>query len=322
MSAPNQFQAYIPGRHVVKGIPFKAHKITGMSPESLEDTFETIYGGAIRRLNEIELKIANSDPGSLNKLRKEEQSIATSIVLQEMYFESIGEDGGETLSSQNLEEALIASFGSYEAWRNEFSTTAISHDTRWMVLAWSERRNRLINLCSTGDTSEMFVARPLIVLDMAEYAYLKDFDTDRASYVATFMNNINWTRVSERFQQAINADKVKQEDPGDSQISVADLKAQIDKGDDVVVIDVRHEDDRERYRSRIMETEFRDSFNVSSWAKDLPKDRKVVVYCMYGYWVSMKAAEELREHGIDARSLSGGVLSWRAMGYPSSDNEY
>ena len=74
-----------------------------------------------------------------------------------------------------------------------------------------------------------------------------------------------------------------------------------------MVLDVRHSDDRDRYRWRIMDFDFHDSFNVDSWANDLPKNKLVIVFCMYGFWVSQKAAEELREHGVDARSLSGGI---------------
>ena len=44
--------------HFVRGLPFKAHKIEGFTPELLEHYYEDTYGGSIRTLNEVETKIA------------------------------------------------------------------------------------------------------------------------------------------------------------------------------------------------------------------------------------------------------------------------
>jgi rhodanese-related sulfurtransferase len=38
---------------------------------------------------------------------------------------------------------------------------------------------------------------------------------------------------------------------------------------------------------------------------------------MYGFWVSEDTAEALRNKGIKARILEGGISAWRAMGQPT-----
>jgi len=43
---------------------------------------------------------------------------------------------------------------------------------------------------------------------------------------------------------------------------------------------------------------------------------------MYGFWVSQDVAEQLRSRGFEARSLSGGITAWRAMGYSSTENVF
>lgn len=308
MSAQKPFHRYMSGQHLVKDIPFKAHKITGFSPESLEQHFVLVYGAAIRRLNEIELQItADAQPPS-DMLLHEQLTVADRIILHEISFDSLCEESGLEISNSALEQSIDQSFGSHEQWLAEFRTMAAIAGTTWMILAWSERLKRLVNIRCSGELQKLSAAQPVLVIDMSEPAYSRDFGSQREGYVAAFIQSINWPRVDQRFQQASSGLQPEERVETDSQISVANLKLKIDAGEDLIVLDVRHDDDRERYTSRIMETDFRDSFDVASWANELPKDKPVIVYCMYGFWVSTKVAEELREHGFDARSLSGGVL--------------
>ena len=43
--------------------------------------------------------------------------------------------------------------------------------------------------------------------------------------------------------------------------------------------------------------------------EELPKDWLLILYCMRGIF-SVEAAEMLREHGFQAKSLKGGYASW------------
>jgi rhodanese-related sulfurtransferase len=59
----------------------------------------------------------------------------------------------------------------------------------------------------------------------------------------------------------------------------------------------------------------RDPAAVSSWVRALPRAASVVVYCVHGHEVSQNAAQALREAGIAARFLEGGLEEgWRAAG--------
>jgi rhodanese-related sulfurtransferase len=59
----------------------------------------------------------------------------------------------------------------------------------------------------------------------------------------------------------------------------------------------------------------RDCAAIDSWAKALPRASSVVTYCVHGHEVSQNAAQALRDHGIDARYLEGGLEEgWKAAG--------
>jgi rhodanese-related sulfurtransferase len=57
----------------------------------------------------------------------------------------------------------------------------------------------------------------------------------------------------------------------------------------------------------------RDPGAVAAWAKELPRASSVVVYCVHGHEVSQGVAKALRESGISARYLEGGLEEgWKA----------
>ncbi len=311
------------GTHVVKPIPFKAHKLIGLSDKLLESHYENNYGGALRKLNAVEKRLAGLDWGSasvfdINGAKREQLIAANSVILHEVYFDSIGEEGGEALGGE-LAKAIERYFVSIKEWQEEFTAMgkALAGGSGWVTLVWSERFNRLTNEWSNEHTHNLAGATPILALDMYEHAYHIDFGSNASAYVHAFMQNIHWGRVNARYRRALNTSDASVATEVPNQINVGELKSMLDDSDTKpFVLDVRHTDDRERSGERILETPWRDSHRVSEWADELPKDRPVVVYCAYGFWVSQDAAAELREHGIDAKSLAGGVAAWNAMDFP------
>ena len=55
---------------------------------------------------------------------------------------------------------------------------------------------------------------------------------------------------------------------------------------------------------------------VATWAAELPVDREVLVYCVYGHEVGRATAMRLRAAGVNARYLSGGIDAWQGAGRP------
>lgn len=53
---------------------------------------------------------------------------------------------------------------------------------------------------------------------------------------------------------------------------------------------------------------------VAACARELDAWRTAVVYCVHGHEVSQEAARTLRERGLDAHTLAGGVAAWKEQG--------
>jgi rhodanese-related sulfurtransferase len=57
--------------------------------------------------------------------------------------------------------------------------------------------------------------------------------------------------------------------------------------------------------------------SVPDWCADLPKNRRVVVYCVHGHEVSQGVAKTLQNAGIKAAYLEGGIAGWKERRLPT-----
>lgn len=94
-------------------------------------------------------------------------------------------------------------------------------------------------------------------------------------------------------------------------LSIDELK-ELTAAEDITIVDVRLTEDFALDPSLIPGAEYRDPEMIESWADLLPKDKKVVLYCVKGAWVSHKAATYLNEKGYDVSTLDGGINGWKA----------
>jgi len=81
-----------------------------------------------------------------------------------------------------------------------------------------------------------------------------------------------------------------------------------------LVIDARREPVFQSAPDLIAGALRRDPATVAAWAEQLPAAGRIVVYCVHGHEVSQNAAKALRERGLPAQFLEGGIEAWRAAG--------
>jgi rhodanese-related sulfurtransferase len=97
-------------------------------------------------------------------------------------------------------------------------------------------------------------------------------------------------------------------------LSVHELKGLLARGADVTLVDVRRAEDREADPQTIPAATWRDRDQIDAWARELPRGRPIVAYCMHGRTGSAGVADRLRELGFDAALLEGGFEGWKAVG--------
>jgi Fe-Mn family superoxide dismutase len=175
--------------------------------------------------------------------------------------------------------ALQASFGSVDAWWAAF--TAL----RPARLVFLPREGRLVNRAAAGPLGGVL----LLAHDTPQPQRAPDA--------------IYWPAVYQRYQDAVHA-------------ASAPFAATPQAAPGALLFDVRRAGVFEQAAAMIPGAAWRDPALVDAWAGDLPTDREVLVYCVYGHEVGRSTAMRLRAAGINARFLQGGIDGWQAAGLP------
>jgi len=100
----------------------------------------------------------------------------------------------------------------------------------------------------------------------------------------------------------------------DLQIAPRDVKQRLDRGDKLLLVDVRQE--WEHAKCRITGAVHVPLGAIPSRMDVFEDADEVVLYCHHGMR-SLDAAAFLRQQGINARSMSGGIERWSAEIDPS-----
>jgi Fe-Mn family superoxide dismutase len=313
-------------RYTLTPIHCRPWLLNNLSTRLIESHYENNYGGALRRLNAIAEKLASLDlaktpPWVVGQLKRDELTALNSTLLHELYFASMGGDGQP---NARMKEVLASDFGSFERWKDEFvaMATALGGGSGWVLLTYVPRDKRLVNQYATEHSQAIAGGVPILALDMYEHAYHLDFGANAPAYIATFFRNVDWAELQRRYEDATAAPAprplVQEEFAEVPSVTPEEVKAMLDSGKPVQVIDARPKHYFARAPEVMDGAEWRDPERVADWIGGVSKSEPVVVFCAYGFHVGCKTAIALREAGFDARYMKGGHSAWKAIGGPTA----
>ena len=104
--------------------------------------------------------------------------------------------------SGDLAAAIDATFGSFDAFKEQFAKAAATRfGSGW---AWLSVKDGALAISSTPnqDSPLMDGATPILGVDVWEHAYYLNYQNKRPDYVAAFWNVVNWDAVAERYAAA------------------------------------------------------------------------------------------------------------------------
>lgn len=120
--------------------------------------------------------------------------------LHEYYFGNLG--GKKQLdANSDFAKKIIADFSGIDKWKQDFLSTGAMRGIGWVVLYLDMQSNRLFNVwINEHDVGHLSGAKPILVMDVFEHAFITDYQLDRPKYIEAFFNNIDWEEAEKRLK--------------------------------------------------------------------------------------------------------------------------
>jgi Fe-Mn family superoxide dismutase len=199
------------GEYVLPPLPYAYDALEpSIDAQTMQLHHDIHHAGYVRGLNAALARLAemraNGDFGLVKHWSRQAAFAGSGHFLHTIFWTNMAPagDGGGGEPSSELAGALAESFGSVEAFRNQFSAAARSVEgSGWGILAYEpvSARMQVLQAEKHQNLGQWGVV-PLLVLDVWEHAYYLNYQNRRGDYVNAFWDIVNWQNVAERLSEA------------------------------------------------------------------------------------------------------------------------
>jgi len=144
--------------------------------------------------------------GRINELQEEKKQAVINngggYANHKLFLTILSPNGGGQ-SSGELAEAITATFGSFDAFKEAFAKAAATRfGSGWAWLSVDGGGNLKVHSTPNQDSPLMDGLTPVLGLDVWEHAYYLNYQNRRPDYITAFWNVVNWDQASEYYKAA------------------------------------------------------------------------------------------------------------------------
>ncbi len=187
-------------------LPPLPYALDALEPHISQKTLEFHYGkhhqAYVNNLNNL-VPGSPFEDADLEKIVKEADggifNNGAQVWNHTFYFNSFSPKGGGEPKGE-LAEAITKTFGSFDAFKDEFSkaaATLFGAGWAWLVKK-SDGSLEIVKESNAGNPLRIGVT-PILTCDVWEHAYYLDKQNKRPDYIADFWKVIDWNIVSGRY---------------------------------------------------------------------------------------------------------------------------
>lgn len=184
--------------------------LKGISDKTNEIHHGKLYTGYVNKRNEVEEKISKLTPEELaggnqiysylRGLKEGETFAANGMILHQTFFSILG-GNGDPKGTEVLKE-IEKEWGSFENFKTYFTACGMAA-RGWAILAFDPSDGKLhVFTADAQNQGGVWGAMPVLPMDVYEHSYFIDYGSDRKAYIAAFLDNIDWAKVDECFNNA------------------------------------------------------------------------------------------------------------------------
>ncbi|MFO7755864.1 MAG: superoxide dismutase [Bacteroidales bacterium] len=190
-------------KHELPKLPYEKD---ALKPYISEETIEYHYGKHhstyVDKLNGLIPGSQYEDAGLESIIKNAEGGIfnnAAQIWNHTFYFEGFSPEGSREPKGE-LAEAIKTSFGSFEKFKEEFSTAgATLFGSGWVWLVKNNNGSLSIVQKSNAENPLQDGQKPLLTCDVWEHAYYIDYRNKRPDYIKSFWEIVDWDIIAGRY---------------------------------------------------------------------------------------------------------------------------
>ncbi len=184
-------------------------QVSEMVSQKTKDAHERHYKNYLEKLNRISAELdscsreTDSTGAAYRNFKLDETHNLNAVWLHELYFSNCFDPHSEVFADSYAYLHLQRDFGSFEEWQRHFVACALSARSGWAICGYNVFLRKYVNTVVDGHAdSVMLGLYPVLVLDMHDHAYYRDYLDDKQSFIVSQMREINWTVVEERVKRA------------------------------------------------------------------------------------------------------------------------
>ncbi len=115
------------------------------------------------------------------------------------FWNNMTPSGGGGKPAGKVKEAIEKQWGGFDKFKGEFADAAVKlFGSGWVWLSKQGNGNLAIESTSNADTPLAHGNKPLLTIDVWEHAYYIDYRNDRARFINSWWDLVNWSFVDKQ----------------------------------------------------------------------------------------------------------------------------
>jgi Fe-Mn family superoxide dismutase len=169
-----------------------------------------LYLGYLEAFNRISAELdtadrnsAKSNGSAYRSLKQDETYNMNAVYLHEMYFANIS-DLASNISMDTLTfMRLSRDFGDFDKWQADFIACCLSSRCGWAITYYNIFTQTYMNTFIDLHSQQVPVGCiPVIVMDVWQHAYYRDYLSDVKTYTYAMMKELKWSVIEDRVKKA------------------------------------------------------------------------------------------------------------------------
>lgn len=185
-------------------------QVSELVSQKTKETHRALYEGYVETLNKVSAELDSSDRSVSNSRHSEFRSLKldevynlNSVWLHELYFANCFDPHSEVTMDSMAYLRLQRDFGAFEDWQKDFMACALAAGNGWAVCGYNMFLRRYVNTVVSNHSQDVMIGLyPVIVIDMHEHAYVRDYASDKKSFLVSQMRELNWNVIEDRIKRA------------------------------------------------------------------------------------------------------------------------